>query len=229
MRIAVCDDEKNIRKKLVGMLDEIREICAVELEIEECNDGDVLFNGEYDLILLDIEMPKMNGLLVKERLEKTNTAIVFITSHKELMPDAFGKNVYGFVSKPIDEIKTKEKIQDVIKTMEKNNGKILLEDYQGVHMFFFRDILYIQSTQKYSTVYTTREKILCNYSLGEWERILPVDDFMRCHKQFLVGIHHIQKLKDMIVLDNEQQVPISRRKKMECKEKYTKFIIRNAR
>ena len=34
MRIAVCDDEKNIRKKLVGMLDEIREICAVELEIE---------------------------------------------------------------------------------------------------------------------------------------------------------------------------------------------------
>ena len=95
MRIAVCDDEKNIRKKLVGMLDEIREICAVELEIEECNDGDVLFNGEYDLILLDIEMPKMNGLLVKERLEKTNTAIVFITSHKELMPDAFGKNVYG--------------------------------------------------------------------------------------------------------------------------------------
>ena len=102
--ILIADDEKAIRKTL-------REILEYEnYKVDEAEDGqkayDMAKDGEYDLILCDIKMPKMDGLEVLDKLKKegTEAQIIMISGHGtlETAVDAVKKGAYDFISKPPD-------------------------------------------------------------------------------------------------------------------------------
>jgi two-component system nitrogen regulation response regulator NtrX len=102
--ILIADDEKAIRKTL-------REILEYEnYKVDEAEDGqkayDMAKDGEYDLILCDIKMPKMDGLEVLDKLKKegTEAQIIMISGHGtlETAVDAVKKGAFDFISKPPD-------------------------------------------------------------------------------------------------------------------------------
>jgi DNA-binding NtrC family response regulator len=102
--ILIADDEKAIRKTL-------REILEYEnYKVDEAEDGqkayDMAKEGEYDLILCDIKMPKMDGLEVLDKLKKegNEAQIIMISGHGtlETAVDAVKKGAYDFISKPPD-------------------------------------------------------------------------------------------------------------------------------
>ena len=99
-------------------------ICYWQNQILNCCkllENDINFNFEYhifssgedvlkyqsniDILLLDEELPGTSGQSIKEQFEASNknTIIIFITSHNEIVYDSFGKNVYGFITKPINQ------------------------------------------------------------------------------------------------------------------------------
>ena len=71
--------------------------------IETFTDGKEVLEGEYDILILDIEMENLDGISVKNNFQsrKKDTIIIFVTSHDEMMNQAFGVNVMGFVTKNI--------------------------------------------------------------------------------------------------------------------------------
>lgn len=102
--ILIADDEKSIRKTL-------REILEYEgYKVDEAEDGSKAYNmlseGDYDCALLDIKMPKMDGMDVLEKLQgtDTDTPIIMISGHGtvENAVDAVKKGAYDFISKPPD-------------------------------------------------------------------------------------------------------------------------------
>ena len=102
--ILIADDEKAIRKTL-------REILEYEnYKVDEAEDGqkayDMAKENEYDLILCDIKMPKMDGLEVLDKLKKegNEAQIIMISGHGtlETAVDAVKKGAYDFISKPPD-------------------------------------------------------------------------------------------------------------------------------
>jgi DNA-binding NtrC family response regulator len=102
--ILIADDEKAIRKTL-------REILEYEnYKVDEAEDGqkayDMAKDGEYDLILCDIKMPKMDGMEVLDKLKKegNEAQIIMISGHGtlETAVDAVKKGAYDFISKPPD-------------------------------------------------------------------------------------------------------------------------------
>lgn len=105
MRIAICDDHDVTREALKGFC---RDFFAGkklrEIEIEEYASGEqYLAAEEADILLLDIEMGQMNGIEVKERLQRqqAEARILFVTSYDEFMEEAYGRNVFGFLKKPL--------------------------------------------------------------------------------------------------------------------------------
>ncbi len=102
--ILIADDEKAIRKTL-------REILEYEgYKVDEAEDGqkayEMVKDGEYDVVLCDIKMPKMDGLEVLDKLKKegTEAQIIMISGHGtlETAVDAVKKGAYDFISKPPD-------------------------------------------------------------------------------------------------------------------------------
>ena len=102
MRIGICDDilsEREVLKEYCLSLG-YKSIFLYESgeALLKSSDGKTL-----DALLLDIEMDKINGIIIKEFLENTDafTYIIFITNHCEYMPQAFGRNVISFLQKPV--------------------------------------------------------------------------------------------------------------------------------
>ena len=102
LKVAVCDDEKIICNEIKKRLLEIRP----EFEVLLFSSGDELIKSDknFDLIFLDIEMPQLDGMETAQILRKNhkNEYIIFLTSHSELMAEAFKVKAFRFLEKPIE-------------------------------------------------------------------------------------------------------------------------------
>ena len=103
MKIAICDD-------VIEEQNELQTFCQqlgyFDISLFSC--GEDFLNApdssQFHLLFLDIEMKGLTGIELKTLLEKTNPSIfiVFTTTHEEMMPEAFGRNVISFLTKPLD-------------------------------------------------------------------------------------------------------------------------------
>ena len=101
MFIGICDDDNIMRERIERVCKDVTKKYNEETIIKKYKDGQEITDQNIDILILDIEMPMVGGIAVKEKLEnaKSNTVIIFATSHEEMMAQAFGVNVIGFVTK----------------------------------------------------------------------------------------------------------------------------------
>lgn len=226
MIIGICDDSAvdrgNVRKTCL----EVMEKYSIEYEIIEFTDGEEVFRCDktLDLLVLDIEMPNLTGIEVKQRLQKIDkaTMIIFVTSHDELAISAFGIHVYGFVVKKL----WKEQLPDLISSaVEILNQSILIDGEIDS-----RKVVYIKSERIYSRVVLVdgSERII-RVSLGELEEQLMTVSFIRVHKTFLINPQWVKSIKDREIVTEQGNVPIAVRLRGEVKHKYREYCEKNAR
>ena len=103
--IGICDNEDKWRNQILECIMEYASDCQQKIECRMYASAEEYLQAERhaDILLLETGMTGMSGIELKDWLEKTGSreAILFISSHKEQMGEAFGKNVYGFLEKPI--------------------------------------------------------------------------------------------------------------------------------
>ena len=150
MRVAICDDIEIYREY-------VEELCqryfGNDLECVNCfSSGEDLLNTKeaFDLLFLDIEMPGVDGISVKNHYEmvQKDVLIIFLTSHKERIREAFGKNVFAFLDKPLE-------WEVFVKTMDKvclyfRPKTVGIESCGKMYAFVIDDIRYIEARDKNS-------------------------------------------------------------------------------
>ena len=234
IKIAICDDEASCRESMEMM-------CRDFFEEKKHSDGTpdihVFSSGkemtisdmDYDILLLDIEMPEQDGISIKEYFEtnRKQTRIIFTTSHKERILEAFGKNVVGFLVKPLDA----ESFQKVMeKALSDLCGQILeIEENGTTFLIPVRQLKYIEAQDKYTLAVTEEGEYLMRRTMKFWENALPCQDFVRIHKSYLVNLEYFEKKGEDVRLDHGKTVKISRLKKNEIMEKYREFLRRKVR
>ncbi|MCI5735436.1 MAG: response regulator, partial [Eubacterium sp.] len=106
MKIVICDDNLNIISEIKEMLNEYSAIKNVPLEISAFDNGKAVIdsNDNYNIAILDVEMPDMNGIALGEELRKRNKQIVliYLTAHSQYLDSALNLNAARFFEKPID-------------------------------------------------------------------------------------------------------------------------------
>lgn len=114
-RILVCDDEEPIRLLLTESLNDVYDI------VEACNGRDALTLGlkeHFDLIIMDIKMPKVHGLEAIERIRIQNprVPIIVVSAYRPMEDDIVVKtsNIAAFMTKPIDISALRKKIFELI-------------------------------------------------------------------------------------------------------------------
>jgi two-component system LytT family response regulator len=218
----IIDDEPLARE---GIADYVREVdflslvgtCENPLELMK-----LLERETVDLIFLDIQMPKMNGIDFLKVVSKPPMVII-TTAFPSFALEGFQLNVLDYLVKPITFdrfFKSVHKARDYFSLL-RSSASSASSSSSGADYFFikcgnkyekinFTDILYVEGMQNYVTIYTTRGKFITLLYLKNLEENLDPSSFIRVHKSFIVSIRKIDGISGNEISIGEFRIPISR-------------------
>jgi len=153
---------------------------------------------EFDLCIMDIEMPQINGIQLAELLN--GKFIIFTTAHKEYAAEAFDLDVVDFVRKPIQLERLQKAVQKTIKQLSdtKNVRKYIhLNTNKGKSLILFDQLCYIRSSaidsrDKDAMLKDGSKICLKNISFGKLQTVLPQKNFCRINKHEMIAIDIVQ-------------------------------------
>ena len=239
--IGICDDDIEYRKvlcnycqKILNNTGEIREYPSGDIFLENFRQKNFYDEGGVpDILLLDIEMAGASGIDVKKRLARLmlETRILFVTNHDEMMEEAYGKYVFGFLKKPFTYEEFKQKMDDIMEDVDRGRRKT--EIITGKHdrvTLFLSQIIYLKSAKPYTEVYFVKKgsvlKKLDERGIKRWEDELQFENFFLIDRSYLVNLEHVENAREnKIWLDNGMELKISRRKKTIFWNLYKKYLL----
>lgn len=191
-----------------------------------------------DLVFLDIHIGLQTGFDLLDRLEHKNFKVIITTGHDEYALKAFDYEALDYILKPYspkDVIKSvlrlKEKqdnnvafsqLEKVIKDsfLQKESGKLSIPTADGFFVYKLENITRIEGSGSYCRIFATDTKtLLVSKSLKELESMLPENLFFRIHDSHIINLGRVKEYRKedggLVILENNDQVPVSRRKKQE--------------
>lgn len=180
--------------------------------------------AQTELLILDIEMPGMDGVSLKNCLqrEQKSTMILFVTSHDEMMPEAFGMHVIGFVEKRYLETKLPRYLTVACNLLGKD--KLLEGKYHS------RNVLMIHSEREYCKLFMKDgTTALVRSSIVQMSEKLSEYNFVRVSRGWMVNLGYIEKLSRKLVTVAGTELTVSRSRALEVEKAYDEFCERNAR
>lgn len=220
MNIAICDDEKPQRDLLQKYVYEWAEKKNNKISIflfENSEQFSFYWSEEkiIDLILLDIQMGKHNGVELAKQIRKTdeNMQIVFITGITEYIAEGYEVDALHYLVKPIDKERLFRCLDKASLREKCVSNKILLETKHEIISIAVHDIWYLEAFGHQCTIYTKDDVLNVKESIGQMERNreLGEEAFVKCHRSYLVNLKHVSKIeKDSVIMDDGRNIPISR-------------------
>lgn len=229
MNIAICDDEIYWQEHIHAVIKHFFKQKNIECRIEVFDKGeDIVDNNRFDMIFLDMEMTGLTGLDTAKIIRKTNedTAIVFLTSHEEIIKKTFEVRAYRFIEKK----DYKEEVVNCLSSYLNENAEkesIEVECKDGNVRIQLKDIMWIESDHNGSIVWGSQADIASSTFLSEWEERLDNQIFFRCHKKYIVNLRWIESIDDNIHMTSGYQLELSRRKKKDLKQLYMEYSFKN--
>jgi two-component system LytT family response regulator len=233
MRIAIVDDEEPARKVL-------REYLASYDDIEiaaECANGfeavKVVTDLKPDLLLLDIQMPRLDGFEVLELLGR-EVGVIFVTAYDKYALRAFEVHAVDYLLKPFTEERLREAlnrakariqakqllpIEDLTRTARPAGarlGRILIRDGANVHVIPLSKIDYVEAQDDYVCFRSEGKRYLKQQTLADLESALDPSQFVRIHRSYILNLDRLAKLelyaKDShaAILRDGTRLPVSR-------------------
>ncbi|MGY6561939.1 MAG: LytR/AlgR family response regulator transcription factor [Luteibaculaceae bacterium] len=155
---------------------------------------------DFDICILDIEMPEMNGLQIANLL--SGKPIIFATAYKDYAAEAFDLNAIDYIRKPIKIDRLKQAVEKARKHLgssTESNQKtyIQLNTNKGKAILFFDKIAYIKTSEndsrdKVARLFDGEEFVLKNITFDKLTELLPSTDFCRINKKEILSIKSVQ-------------------------------------
>lgn len=169
-----------------------------------------------DLIFLDIQMPMQNGIDFYASIEQ-NSLVIFTTAFSEYAIEGFNLSAIDYLLKPfsfdrflqaLEKVKKQYDIQNQIQNSEQNY-LFIRADY-SLNKILISDILFIEGLDDYLKIHIQNQKtIVARMTMKSILEKLPVSEFSRVHRSYIVPIAKIEKVRNKIIYIGEEEIPIS--------------------
>jgi two-component system LytT family response regulator len=162
-----------------------------------------------DLVFLDIQMEQFSGLQFLESLQN-RPKIVIVSAYSQYAVNGFDYSVTDYLLKPY----SFERFLKAVDKVQNDLGFKLAKDYMFVKTEYrmarinFSEILYIEGQGAYLKIVTQKEKIMTLQNFQNMENLLPVNNFLRVHKSYIVAINKIENIERNIIKIGEQRIPV---------------------
>ena len=236
IKIAICDDEANIRAYLTSLIR--AQSCQCEI-VEYASAGDCLADTqEIDLLFLDIELaPSGSGLdgmtlaqKIRAQATETQPVIIFVTGYERYVFDAFDVGAFQYLLKPVNEEKFAQVFARAVEQIAANRenpqkGRVLtLQSANTSKTVPLDSIYYIESSNHRVELHLKDGEFACYAKIGDLELELQ-DQFFRIHKGYLVNLSYVAGYsKTEVTLTNGVRLLLSKYKYQDFVKAYLHFL-----
>lgn len=234
IKCLIVDDEPLAVKIIEKHLEKFEKYEIVKTCNNPIDAFDVLSKEHIDLIFLDINMPKLNGIEFIKNLNKP-PLIIITSAYREYAVECFELNVIDYLVKPIYLQRLMKALNKISRLMlqkgtsEIGSTKLYSKVGSQDHFFvkvnkkmvkiYFKDILYIESLKDYVSIKTIYDDYVTHYNLLAMTKLIPKQDFMRIHRSYTISLHKVEAIDGNCVQIENKMIPIGRNYVKEVKAK----------
>ena len=202
MNCIIVDDDKLSCKIIEGYVSKFTSLNLIGSYSDAVAARNILHDRhDIDLIILDIEMPEMNGFEFIGSLDNPPN-IILISSAEEHALRAFDFNVVDYLLKPVTYARFCKAIDKTLRYFTRkeatNTGEeeIFIKKGSSLVKLKLREIIYIEALENYVTLNTNDDKFTIHFTMKAIENQLPSGVFIRVHRSFIINKSLIQAIKE---------------------------------
>lgn len=217
LSIGVCDDDDTDLQYITGMVNAWAMQRRIPVSIKTFPSAEsFLFhyaeNKDYDILLLDVEMGKLNGIDLAKQIRAQNDCvqIVFITGYPDFMSEGYEVSALHYLMKPVKSEKLGEVLDRAVRLSQEERPFLLVTSDRETIRIFFDDIYYAESQGHYMLIHTQQTQYRVRMTVSGLLEKLD-EGFYRCGRSFVVSLRHISRItKNEIFLENQVSLPLGR-------------------
>lgn len=191
------------------------------------------FESDADFLLLDIEMPLLDGMEAAREIRTINgnICIVFVTSFERYAIAGYEVGAYRYLLKPVLYDRFSAELEGVFKsTCESKSNKLCIKSQKGMTLLAFQDVSLIETNGGHRiSIHTSKDMLVAYESMSRIEKRLPQSSFFRCHESFIVNFGHVASVDaNELRMKDGRIIPISKHRKKDFKRAFTNFVCQEA-
>lgn len=238
--VAVIDDEEEFRKRIIEMFTAYQSESGNELVVHEFENAEELLNvyekeaHPFQILILDVEMGKINGAEAAKKIRKKDkmVSIIFVTNFPSYAIDAFEVDAIGYLVKPVEYVQLRSRMAKAIidvdylydHFMAGNRYLTVTMNYRNMRVEI-NSIYYIEKRRNQSVLHTESGEYTCYDTLAELYEKLDHPRFVYCHQGFIINFEQVKSIVGrQVYFSAHMVVPLSRTYAVELRERLIKKI-----
>lgn len=237
VKVAICDDDESVTRDLEEILEKYAQEHAIHIDIGIFFDGQELIHymdknqERYDILFLDIEMKKMNGLDTAMHIREIDRkmTLIYVTSHESYALEAYEVHPFHFLVKPLNKEAVQKCFEQAYTSIAPEERFFEYKFNKVVYQLPIKNIMYFKSKRRTIEIHMLDDVVKIYYGkLDETQKILDKsnNEFWRIHQSFLVNADYVyRKAYDYVELINGKLLSISPDCKKELNRQYVQHVM----
>jgi len=237
LKIAICDDDSRDLLQIISLIESYQRNRKVELSYMSFQNASELLDSMnsrgYDLLLLDMLMPGINGIQAAREIRERNSLvqIVFLTSSPEYAVESYSVRAYYYLLKPATEEKLFPILDRLLDDIKKPEDALCIKTQSSVFSLPYGKIEFIEVFAKKLYFHLTDgETRMVTGKLADFEHaLLKKPGFVKVHRSYIVNLQWVQELRQKeLVTSMGRHVPVSRTSYPLVRTAFTQYLFSEA-
>jgi DNA-binding LytR/AlgR family response regulator len=230
MKIAIVDDverETALLEQYVNRYADENQLTVTSMVFQNPMEFLNRYASDYDLVLLDVEMPGMNGIEVAKDIRRMDgrVVIMFITNMAQYAINGYEVNALDYVLKPVTYADFVLKMKKAERYIQRNEDyRLTLEMPDGIVTLYISDLIYVEVERHYLIYNTVHGKYRARGSMKAIEEKLLLHRFLKCNRCYLVNLKYVEAVNGQDLRVGGEELPISRNKKNEVLQAFARYV-----
>jgi len=236
IRVAVAEDELHTYETIHACL--MRYAAEKQLDLTVCHfqNGFEITDGYtpgYDIILMDIDMPLMNGMNAARIIRNLDPSviIIFITNLSQYAIQGYSVHAFDYILKPVQYFPFSEFFGRAVSRLQAMNDTTFITVHMKdeIRKIAVRDIYYVEIINHTLYYHTTSGVYQATGKMKEIEAQLTPCNFIRCNNGYLVNLVYVDCIRENNVIVHNDSLPISRNRKKEVSAALMNYISKHVK
>lgn len=236
MNIGICDDLCSDLVLLEKYILHYMNTQSIDCKISKFESGENLLadlkNKQYDILFLDIYMEGKNGIETARIIRDAGLEciIIFTTTSPDHALDGFEVGAVHYLLKPLNYENVKNGLERCKQVFTQSRQYIEVKSARTITRILLNDLIFAEVYSNTLLIHTPSKEVKTYVSLDEFMKLLPAENFLRCHRSYVVNMNFIASQDDSdFVLKDGVRIPIPKKDRQLMRQKYSDYLFSTIR